>query len=485
MILHGAPGTGKTYNTINKALEIIFQDKLTKEDYNNGKVKEEKLVELLQNELTEDEKEKAEDNSRKILKACFEKYKNAGQIEFVTFHQSYGYEEFVEGIKAIPAGREGNDGEEMIYDVVDGIFKNLSKTAEENFIIENTQTINHKKRFILNAKSLNIQAELIEDDENNYRLLKGSKIRKGEADSFKKYNYSHLKNIFIEKASFDKNKETDEYFILNEDYTFQSLSAASSVILGRMSNGLIDWKEVKNQENQVINTDNQKVKNYILIIDEINRGNISKIFGELITLIEDSKRLGKSEQVEITLPYSGEKFGVPQNLYIIGTMNTADRSIAPIDTALRRRFVFEEMAPKSSLLNENIEGVNLQLLLEAINTRIEYLYDREHTIGHAYLIDVETLDDLKFAFKNKIIPLLTEYFYEDWENINLVLNENRFIIPNNENKSYLSKKIEERIRNKTTYKVSDEKNWEVKNFQKIYDDNALSNLDEQSESSNN
>ncbi|MFW2536964.1 DUF4357 domain-containing protein, partial [Aliarcobacter butzleri] len=329
------------------------------------------------------------------------------------------------------------------------------------------------------------QAELIEDDENNYRLLKGSKIRKGEADSFKKYNYSHLKNIFIEKASFDKNKETDEYFILNEDYTFQSLSAASSVILGRMSNGLIDWKEVKNQENQVINTDNQKVKNYILIIDEINRGNISKIFGELITLIEDSKRLGKSEQVEITLPYSGEKFGVPQNLYIIGTMNTADRSIAPIDTALRRRFVFEEMAPKSSLLNENIEGVNLQLLLEAINTRIEYLYDREHTIGHAYLIDVETLDDLKFAFKNKIIPLLTEYFYEDWENINLVLNENRFIIPNNENKSYLSKKIEERIRNKTTYKVSDEKNWEVKNFQKIYDDNALSNLDEQSESSNN
>lgn len=486
-ILYGSPGTGKTYHTINKALEIIFQNKLTKEDYENGKVKEEKLVELSQNELTEDLNEKTENNTRKILKACFEKYKNAGQIEFVTFHQSYGYEEFVEGIKAIPTGREGNDGEEMIYDVVDGIFKNLSKIAEENFIVENTQTINHKKRFILNAKSLNIQAELIEDDENNYRLLKGSKIRKGEADSFKKYNYSHLKNIFIEKASFDKNKETDEYFILNEDYTFQSLSAASSVILGRMSNGLIDWKEVENQENQVINIDNQKIKNYILIIDEINRGNISKIFGELITLIEDSKRLGKSEQVEITLPYSGEKFGVPQNLYIIGTMNTADRSIAPIDTALRRRFVFEEMAPNPSLLRKektlNIyDEVDLKKLLEAINARIEYLYDRDHTIGHAYLIDVKTLDDLKFAFKNKIIPLLAEYFYEDWENIDLVLNKNGMIEEENSNNDYL--KNINKINGKKIYKVSDN-NWEVKNFRKIYDDNALSNLDEQSESSNN
>ena len=158
-------------------------------------------------------------------------------------------------------------------------------------------------------------------------------------------------------------------------------------------------------------------------------------------------------------------------------MNTADRSIAPIDTALRRRFVFEEMSPDADLLTEEktsgiYTGVNLKQLLEAINARIEYLYDRDHTIGHAYLIDVKTLDDLKFAFKNKIIPLLAEYFYEDWKNIDLVFNKNEFIeIKKDENK-YLTI-VNKEISGKVTYKISEESNWTIDNFKKIYDDTAL------------
>ena len=164
--------------------------------------------------------------------------------------------------------------------------------------------------------------------------------------------------------------------------------------------------------------------NYAIFIDEINRGNISKIFGELITLIEISKR-----GMEVHLPYSKERFSVPKNLSIIGTMNTADRSIAVLDTALRRRFEFEEMMPKPyhKDISDDIEGINVQELLAQINNRIEYLYDRDHMIGHAYFINCYAFEDLQSVFRNKVIPLLQEYFYDDWEKINLVFNNNRFI----------------------------------------------------------
>jgi 5-methylcytosine-specific restriction protein B len=163
------------------------------------------------------------------------------------------------------------------------------------------------------------------------------------------------------------------------------------------------------------------LKKYVFIIDEINRGNVSQIFGELITLIEDTKRLGAAEQLTATLPYSNDEFGVPPNLYILGTMNTADRSVEALDTALRRRFSFIEMPPVYNLdrLQRRQHGVVLAELLATINKRIEVLLDRDHLIGHSYLL--ETPLDLPSVFQNKIIPLLQEYFFGDYGKIGLVL----------------------------------------------------------------
>ena len=170
-------------------------------------------------------------------------------------------------------------------------------------------------------------------------------------------------------------------------------------------------------------------KNYVFIIDEINRGNISKIFGELITLLEESKRVGKPESMTARLPYSQKSFGVPDNVYIIGTMNTADRSIAVIDTALRRRFLFREIQPDAKVLDGVVvEDVSISDMMNRMNKRISVLYDREHTIGHAYFIklkDNPTVEMLAEIFRNNIIPLLQEYFYEDYEKIRLVLGDSR------------------------------------------------------------
>ncbi|MDE0528163.1 MAG: AAA family ATPase [Truepera sp.] len=171
-------------------------------------------------------------------------------------------------------------------------------------------------------------------------------------------------------------------------------------------------------------------RRYVLVIDEINRGNIARIFGELITLIEDSKRIGQDDEARVTLPGSKTDFGVPTNLHVLGTMNTADRSIALLDTALRRRFVFVEMIPDPSHpgVGKDADGIDCEKVLDAMNRRIAVLLDREHQIGHTYFLGVDSLEALARTFRTRIMPLLQEYFYDDWEKIRAVLNDNGFVL---------------------------------------------------------
>ncbi|EGK8037123.1 AAA domain-containing protein [Campylobacter lari] len=419
-ILYGPPGTGKTYQTIDKALEIIS--------------KEEKI-------------QIPSKDDRKNRKELFDEYVKNGQIVFTTFHQSYGYEEFIEGIKPI---LNDDNIQELKYEIKDGVFKELCKKA-----LDNRDSIKNFNFYIDKLK------EKTKEDDNNpekYFELPNTKYsiqyRGGETfrikfdDMSKNYRDYPVNIDNIEKLY--KTSSTDE--IYNSAYV--------KAILNYLKlQGLEDYKEKDEKTNLP----------YIIIIDEINRGNVSKIFGELITLIEPSKRIDESEGLKVTLPYSGEKFGVPKNVYIIGTMNTADRSITSLDTALRRRFEFIEMMPKPNVLSDNCEGVNLQELLKAINTRIEYLLDREKTIGHAFFIGIENLEKLKKVFQNKIIPLLQEYFYNDYTLIDAVLNENGMLEKQDINNDYLKNMKDFIERDNGIYKFSNSKDWNKSTFMKIYE----------------
>ena len=205
--------------------------------------------------------------------------------------------------------------------------------------------------------------------------------------------------------------------------TYEPIDAVLPVLKGK-------WRlsaQMHRPEQKHLFAQNDPDHKYLLVIDEINRANIAKVFGELITLIEDDKRLDEEHEISVQLPYSKETFGVPENLLILGTMNTADRSIALLDIALRRRFTFVEQMPNPSLL-EMVEGVDLGVLLDRLNRRITVLLGRDYQIGHSYLMNIDSLETLHFAWYRKIMPLLQEYFYNDWERLRAVVG-NRFIKP--------------------------------------------------------
>ncbi|EAI3181281.1 restriction endonuclease, partial [Campylobacter jejuni] len=388
-ILYGPPGTGKTYHTIDRALEIIL--------------KEEKI-------------QIPSEDDRINRKKLFDEYVKNGQIVFTTFHQSYGYEEFIEGIK--PRIDSEENSKEIKYEIKDGIFKELCEKA-----LENRDSI---KNFNFYIDKLKEKAKIDDNNPEKYFELPNTKYsiqyRNGKTFRIKFDDMS--KNHKDYPVSIDNIEKLYKTSNIDEIYNSVYVRAILNYL---KSQGLEDYKEKDEKTNLP----------YIIIIDEINRGNVSKIFGELITLIEPSKRIGEKEELKVILPYSKKEFGVPKNVYIIGTMNTADRSITSLDTALRRRFEFIEMMPDVSKLSMDCEGINLQELLKAINTRIEYLLDREKTIGHAFFIGVENLNDLKSIFQNKIIPLLQEYFYNDYALINAVLNDNGMIFEDKKDDKYL------------------------------------------------
>lgn len=436
-ILYGPPGTGKTYNTVMYAVAIIENKKLEE-------IKKENYTEVIDR---------------------YNKYKEDGLIEFTTFHQSYGYEEFIEGIKPVIHSDE-EDETDIQYEVVPGLFKKFCDIAGKPILRKEKCDIG------INESPTIWKISLGGSGENSTRTecMKNEHIRIGYdeygreiTNLFKGAAGRHILNYFINDMSigdivmscYDCNTVdaigvvTGEYEWHDEYPEYKRLRKVNWIVKGikeniiKINNGsrlsnptvyklrmdLSDVMEIIEKYSKNTIEVEEKKKNHVFIIDEINRGNISKIFGELITLIEPTKRIGQTEGQKVRLPYSQKLFGVPNNVYLIGTMNTADRSIATIDTALRRRFNFKEMLPDEEVLDGiYVEYVSIKDIFIKMNKRITVLFDREHTLGHAYFLPLKgapTIETLANIFENSIIPLLQEYFYEDYEKIRMVLGDNQ------------------------------------------------------------
>lgn len=467
LILYGPPGTGKTFNTAREAVKLC--DNLSRKE-----------LDLRYPETPE---------GRRLLRARYDELRTQERIGFVTFHQSYSYEDFVEGLRPVPLERDDGPSSGFELKPHEGIFKRMARLAsngiadhdQNEFVLGDRRvfkmslgyTGNREDDYVFEdaiehgyvrlgydpldysaekyRKSEEIAAACLQRDKENpdpnrtppsnhsgrvqcpmiFRnwmqigdlvvISKGnSNFRAiGEITGDYEYDdsvrsYTHRRRVrWLYKCS--EGEPASE--IYGKNFTMQSIYELYPKHLKPAA--------IERYINSEAGPKRTWAAPFVLVIDEINRANISKVFGELITLIEPDKRLGMDEELTVRLPYSPEDFGVPANLHIIGTMNTADRSIALLDTALRRRFSFREMEPKADFLAEASRrtGIDLVCVLTKINERLEYLIGREHRIGHAFFIGCETTDAVKEVMRDKVIPLLQEYFFEDWSRIRAVLGD--------------------------------------------------------------
>lgn len=415
-ILHGPPGTGKTYTTIRSA--VILADRL---QAGSDKATPDRFKELRQQE----------------------------RIQFITFHQSYGYEDFIEGIRP----DLGQGGETLRFKLVDGVFKRMATIALFACLrqVEPANTSDFAMRFEMflaavkaapqqtleipglsarqkwrvqatsddniRAVAGNAQKKMPHCSRNNLSAvydkypnrpsIVGADVKealsKGTNASFVAAIFNHLRSMPLPQLRQGQAEAVE--------YEKKAL-AVQAFLKDEKSSGYTFWDQP------------EPPPNYVLVIDEINRGNISKIFGELITLIEDDKRVGAEHVLLVTLATSRELFGVPPNLHLVGTMNTADKSIALLDVALRRRFTFKDLPPNFEFCKGLTEP--MRKVLVELNDRIERRKDRDHRIGHAFFKDVKSKQaeqDFDRDFREKVVPLLQEYFFNDFEGARYVLGE--------------------------------------------------------------